>query len=149
MLHALISQFAFMQGLHGDSVLVQGINTGSAVVHVKLLNRAWKGVSPDSVRLLVKENLMLKPYLPTYILPLSYVDYTLERRKQGKVEGEEESREGGRGGMEGRWKVRREEARVGGEGWKGRWRCMGEGEIMGRRVGKKLRNGKKCRHSER
>ena len=103
-----------MQGLHGDSVLVQGINTGSAVVHVKLLNRAWKGVPPDSVRLLVKENLMLKPYLPTYILPLSYVDYTLERRKQGKVEGEEGRDEGGRGGMEGRWKVRREEARAGG-----------------------------------
>lgn len=78
-----------MQGLHGDSVLVQGINTGSAVVHVRLLNRAWRGVSPDSVRLLVKENLMLKPYLPTYILPLSYVDFTLERRKQGRVEGEE------------------------------------------------------------
>ena len=98
-----------MQGLHGDSVLVQGINTGSAVVHVKLLNRAWKGVSPDSVRLLVKENLILKPYLPTYILPLSYVDYTLERRKQGKVEGEEGS------------------ARVGGERWKGKWKVRREG----------------------
>ena len=96
-------------------MLVQGINTGSAVVHVKLLNRAWRGVSPDSVRLLVKENLMLKPYLPTYILPLSYVDYTLERRKQGKVEGEEGRGEGGRGRNRGRLKVRRGGMRVGGE----------------------------------
>ena len=71
-------------------MLVQGINTGSGVVSVKLVSRAWQGVSPDSVRLIVKENLMLKPYLPTYIIPLSYVDYTLERRKQGRVEGEGE-----------------------------------------------------------
>ena len=59
---------------------------------MKSVSRAWQGVSPDSVRLIVKENLMLKPYLPTYIIPLSYVDYTLERRKQGRVEGEEEGK---------------------------------------------------------
>ena len=74
-------------------MLVQGINAGSGVVNVKLVSRAWQGVSPDSVRLIVKENLMLKPYLPTYIIPLGYVYYTLERRKQGRVEGEGEGRE--------------------------------------------------------
>ena len=95
-------------------MLVQGINTGSGVVHVKLLNRAWRGVSPDSVRLIVKENLMLKPYLPTYLLPLSYVDYTLERRKQGRVEGEGEGGEG-RGGEGRGWEGRGGEGR-GGEG---------------------------------
>ena len=38
------------------------------------------------VRLLVLENLMLQPCYDVYILPLSFVDYRVERRRHGKVE---------------------------------------------------------------
>ena len=47
------------------------------------------------MKLIVKENLMLRPYQVIYILPLQYVDYILERRKQGKVEGKEVLHRGG------------------------------------------------------
>ena len=40
----------------------------------------------DSVRVLVMENIMLSPSSDVYILPLSYVDYVVERRKYGRVE---------------------------------------------------------------
>ena len=38
------------------------------------------------VRLLVLENLMLQPCVDVYILPLSFVDYRVERRRHGHVE---------------------------------------------------------------
>ena len=44
-------------------------------------------VPPDIVKLLVIENLMLLPSADVYIMPLSFVDYHIERRKHGKVEG--------------------------------------------------------------
>ena len=65
------------------------------------------------------------------------------------MEGKEGRGEGGRRGVGGEMEGKEGGARVGGEGWKGRWRCMGEEEMMGRRVGKKLGKGMKCRHSER
>ena len=43
-------------------------------------------VRPDIVKLLVIENLMLQPCSDVYILPLSFVDYRVERRKQGRTE---------------------------------------------------------------
>ena len=43
-------------------------------------------VKPDIVKLLVIENLMLQPCSDVYILPLSFVDYRVERRKQGRTE---------------------------------------------------------------
>ena len=45
-----------------------------------------QGVLPDVVKLLVIENLMLQPSMDVYILPLSFVDYRVERRKQGRTE---------------------------------------------------------------
>lgn len=68
--------------------MVQGINAGRVVVHVKLQNTAWQNVPSDSVQLIIKENMMLKPNWPVFIIPLSYVDYTVWRRKQGWVEGQ-------------------------------------------------------------
>lgn len=38
------------------------------------------------MKLLVIENLMLQPCVDVYILPLSFVDYRVERRKHGHVE---------------------------------------------------------------
>ena len=64
---------------------------GSVVVRAKLQNRAWQNVPPDSVRLIVKENMMFMPNLPVFIIPLTYMDYTVWRKKQGgcKVESED------------------------------------------------------------
>ena len=74
------------QGLQGDTVLVAGVNTGTAKLQVRLTDRAWKGVGPDVVKLLVIENIMLQPSVDVYILPLSFVDYRVERRKHGRSE---------------------------------------------------------------
>ena len=38
------------------------------------------------MKLLVIENIMLQPSVDVYILPLSFVVYRVERRKQGKTE---------------------------------------------------------------
>lgn len=46
----------------------------------------FQHVKPDIVKLLVIENLMLQPCSDVYILPLSFVDYRVERRKQGRTE---------------------------------------------------------------
>ena len=62
------------------------MNTGTAKLQVRLTDRAWKGVGPDVVKLLVIENIMLQPSMDVYILPLSFVDYRVERRKHGRSE---------------------------------------------------------------
>ncbi len=67
-------------------VLVAGVNTGTAKVRVRLRDRAWLGVQPDIVKLLVIENIMLQPSMDMYILPLSFVEYRVERRKHGRSE---------------------------------------------------------------
>lgn len=74
------------QGLHGDIILVSGLSTGTAVVQVKLFEPVWKDVSPSVVKLLVLENIMFKPSECRYILPLSFVDYRVERKKSGRQE---------------------------------------------------------------
>ena len=51
-------------------VLVAGINTGTAKVKVRLRERAWQGVEPDIIKLLVVENMILQPSMDVYILPL-------------------------------------------------------------------------------
>ena len=43
-------------------------------------------VKPDIVKLLVIKNLMLQPCSDVYILSLSFIDYRVERRKQGRTE---------------------------------------------------------------
>ena len=46
-----------------------------------------QGVAPDEVKLLVIENLMLLPSADIYLMPFSYVDYRVERRKHGRTQG--------------------------------------------------------------
>ncbi len=60
------------------------MNTGTAKIQVRLRDKAWQKVKPDIVKLLVIENIMLQPSMDVYILPLSYVDYEVERRKHGR-----------------------------------------------------------------
>lgn len=94
------------QGLQGDTVLVAGVSTGSAQVQASLVDKVWKvsssldahpcphpslppslqDVQSSVVRLLVIENLMLQPCVDVYLLPLSYLDYQVERRKHGHTE---------------------------------------------------------------
>ena len=62
------------------------MNTGTAKLQVRLTDRTWKGVGPDVVKLLVIENIMLQPSVDVYILPVSFVNYRVERRKHGRSE---------------------------------------------------------------
>ena len=84
-------------------MLVQGIKAGVVVVHVKLRDRAWQNVSPDSVNLTInKPDIWFVPYQPVYLIPLSYMDYIVKIRKMDKMEGRRRERSGG-SGMSGRW----------------------------------------------
>ena len=76
------------RGTRGDRILIQGLQTGTAIVGARLMeNFPVDTPTPeDSVRVLVMENIMLSPSSDVYILPLSYVDYVVERRKYGRVE---------------------------------------------------------------
>ncbi|XP_065903533.1 nuclear pore membrane glycoprotein 210-like isoform X3 [Dysidea avara] len=74
------------KGYHGDSVLVSGIGTGFAIVNVKLVDPVWKAVEPSSVKLLIVENLMIRPASEVYITPFSVIHYQLERIKHGHSE---------------------------------------------------------------
>ena len=71
-------------------MLVQGINTGSGVCEVGEQSFAGRVTGQCAADC---ERVPNKSYLPTCIIPLSYIDYTLERRKQGRVKGEGEGRE--------------------------------------------------------
>ncbi len=68
-----------LQGIQSDMVLVVGVNTGTPKVQVRVRERAWQGVEPDIIKLLVIENMMLQPSMDVYILPLSFVEYRVER----------------------------------------------------------------------
>ena len=81
-------------------MLVQGIRPGIAVVHVKLLDRAWQDVDSESVEIEVivdRPDMWFIPYQPVYLIPLSYVDYTVMMKKMDKIEGRRIERRGGVG----------------------------------------------------
>ena len=44
-------------------------------------------VPPSSVKLLVVENLLLRPATYVYVTPFTIIHYSLERRKHGDCEG--------------------------------------------------------------
>ncbi|KAI6647347.1 Nuclear pore membrane glycoprotein [Oopsacas minuta] len=76
------------RGSRGDRILIQGLQTGTAIVSARLVE-SFPVDTPtpeDAVRVLVMENIMLFPSSDVYILPLSYVDYVVERRKYGRME---------------------------------------------------------------
>eukprot|EP00731_Ephydatia_muelleri_P025275 Em0017g358a len=74
------------QNRQGDTLLVAGVSTGTAKVQAKLVDKAWKDVNVDVVKLLVMENIMLQPSADAYILVQSFLDYHVERKKYGKIE---------------------------------------------------------------
>ncbi len=43
-------------------------------------------MEPDIIKLLVIENMILQPSMDVYMLPLSFVEYRVERRKHGRSE---------------------------------------------------------------
>ncbi|PVD33180.1 hypothetical protein C0Q70_04429, partial [Pomacea canaliculata] len=65
------------QGLQGDTILVEGIRTGSARCSARLKDVAYKGVTPSEVRIVVVANLMLSPP-DAYVLKHAHVKYTVE-----------------------------------------------------------------------
>lgn len=57
-------------------------------IEVVTLLLSLQDVPSSSVRLLVLENLMLRPVIDVYVTPFTIIHYTLERRKHGCHEGD-------------------------------------------------------------
>ncbi|BFZ03901.1 hypothetical protein BsWGS_06940 [Bradybaena similaris] len=72
------------QGLMGDMVLVEGIQTGSAKVSVRFRDPAYKHVHSDDVRMMVVANLMLSPP-DAYLLIHGRVQYKVELLRQNTL----------------------------------------------------------------
>ncbi|XP_070200007.1 nuclear pore membrane glycoprotein 210-like [Littorina saxatilis] len=65
------------RGLQGDSILVEGIRTGSAKISTRLKDSVYKAVKPEEVRIVVIANLMLSPP-DAYVLKHARVKYIVE-----------------------------------------------------------------------
>lgn len=73
-------------GKLSDTILVSGIQTGSAVVVSAIPTNSDMSinVSPASVQLVVKDKVMLNPGHDVYLLIYGTVQYSVERWRQGK-----------------------------------------------------------------
>ncbi|KAL8601946.1 hypothetical protein ACOMHN_008438 [Nucella lapillus] len=65
------------RGMQGDTILVEGIRTGSAKCITRLRDSVYKAVKPNDVRIVVIANLMLTPP-DAYVLKYARVKYTVE-----------------------------------------------------------------------
>ncbi|XP_071543821.1 nuclear pore membrane glycoprotein 210 [Panulirus ornatus] len=72
------------KGRMGYMVLVEGRQTGSARLSVKIAHHAYKHLAPASVDLMVVANLLLDP-ADVYLLPHTVVKYTVFQLKQGHL----------------------------------------------------------------
>ncbi|XP_041366942.1 nuclear pore membrane glycoprotein 210-like [Gigantopelta aegis] len=73
------------RGLQGDTILVEGIRTGSAKVSTRLKDSQYKSSVPiDDVRIMVIANLMLSPP-EAYVLKHAQVKYLVELLKHNKL----------------------------------------------------------------
>ncbi|XP_067936717.1 nuclear pore membrane glycoprotein 210-like [Watersipora subatra] len=75
------------QGLRGDTILVQGIKTGSAIVSVRLADPVYKDVKESQVRLVIIANIILSPP-DAYILlftSLGYEAHVIKQRVMHKL----------------------------------------------------------------
>ncbi|KAK7447124.1 hypothetical protein BaRGS_00040214 [Batillaria attramentaria] len=64
-------------GLQGDTILVEGIRTGSAKCQTRLRDTVYRSVKPEEVRIVVIANLMLSPP-DAYVLKHARVKYLVE-----------------------------------------------------------------------
>nr|XP_045612932.1 nuclear pore membrane glycoprotein 210-like isoform X2 [Procambarus clarkii] len=71
-------------GRMGYMVLIEGRQTGSARLSVRVAHHAYKHLAPASVDLMVVANLLLDP-ADVYVLPHTAVEYTVFQIKQGHL----------------------------------------------------------------
>ncbi|KAK7071464.1 hypothetical protein SK128_003831, partial [Halocaridina rubra] len=69
-------------GRQGYMVLIEGKQTGSARLSVRVAHPAYASLPPDAVDLMVVANLLLEP-ADTYVLPNTPVHYVIFHLKQG------------------------------------------------------------------
>lgn len=72
------------QGKTGDTVLVESIKTGSAVVEARIMDTAYKNVAAATVVLTVIANLMINPTI-IHVLQFGVVTYKLEQLRQNTI----------------------------------------------------------------
>lgn len=73
------------KGVRGSSVVLEPINTGTAIVKAKLKDRAFANVAPAQVKVIVMDNVMLKPGCDVYIVINTSITYSVIRLRQGKA----------------------------------------------------------------
>ncbi|XP_068674449.1 nuclear pore membrane glycoprotein 210-like [Montipora foliosa] len=73
------------KGVRGSSVVLEPINTGTAIVKAKLKDRAFANVTPAQVKVIVMDNVMLKPGCDVYIVINTSITYSVIRLRQGKA----------------------------------------------------------------
>ncbi|KAM5256454.1 nuclear pore membrane glycoprotein 210-like [Ctenodactylus gundi] len=69
----------------GDMILVSGIRTGTAVVKVRIYEPFYKKVASALIRLLVFENIFLRPSHDIYLLVGAYIKYQVAKMVQGRM----------------------------------------------------------------
>ncbi|CAG5123932.1 unnamed protein product, partial [Candidula unifasciata] len=72
------------QGLFGDMVLVEGVQTGSAKVSARFRDPAYKNIQAEDVRIMVVANLMLSPP-DAYLLVHGRVQYQVQLLRQNTL----------------------------------------------------------------
>ncbi|KAM7432559.1 hypothetical protein ABFA07_017053 [Porites harrisoni] len=73
------------KGSRGNSIVVEPINTGTAIVKAKLKDKAFANVPPAQVKLIVLDNVMLVPGHDMYILVNTSITYSVIRLRQGRT----------------------------------------------------------------
>ncbi|CAH3168221.1 unnamed protein product [Porites lobata] len=73
------------KGSRGSSIVVEPINTGTAIVKAKLKDKAFANVPPAQVKLIVLDNVMLVPGHDMYILVNTSITYSVIRLRQGRT----------------------------------------------------------------
>ncbi|KAJ7382708.1 hypothetical protein OS493_033271 [Desmophyllum pertusum] len=73
------------KGSRGNNIVVEPINTGTAIVKATLKDKAFSNVPPAQVKIVVLDNVMLIPGHDVYILVNTSVTYNVIRLRRGKA----------------------------------------------------------------
>eukprot|EP00794_Sanderia_malayensis_P016623 gene16623-18313_t len=70
------------KNLRGGSVIMEGTNTGEALVSAQLVHSEYKDVPPSTVKLIVVDNIILQPSSDVYILVHTKVFYRVKQLRR-------------------------------------------------------------------
>lgn len=71
-------------GRRGFTILVEGLQTGSAIVTATLKHQAFRSVPPTSVKIVVVANLVLQPPHDMFLLQFGSIRYSVQQIKQAR-----------------------------------------------------------------